>query len=91
MEAALDCIDQDCETGRLYRLRLDPIAVEKCAFELSESYTTQFLGRTLDILHVANASTAGCKVFVTSDKRQAKLAQAAALEVDFIDLQQITP
>jgi predicted nucleic acid-binding protein len=43
---------------------------------------TQILGtRTLDILHVAQASVLGTKEFLTFDHRQAALAKAAGLKV----------
>jgi predicted nucleic acid-binding protein len=37
--------------------------------------------RTLDILHVAAALVAGVRDFVTGDRRQASLAEAAGLKV----------
>jgi len=86
----LDCIDEDSATGRLFRLRPDPSALESYALKLSSNFAADHLCRSLDILHVAHACEAGIPTFITSDQRQAILAEKAGLEVDFIDLSQTT-
>lgn len=82
----LECFDQDIAEGRLLKLDLDPMKVESNALDLSANFTSQILCRSLDILHVANALTATIPTFVTGDKRQAQLAEAAGLEVEFIEI-----
>ncbi|MFT5836637.1 MAG: putative nucleic acid-binding protein [Candidatus Azotimanducaceae bacterium] len=86
LEKMLDCIDYDIAEGRLYKLRSDAKKIETTAFDLSERFTTHLLSRSLDILHVAIALCAEIPNFVTGDKRQAKLAAAAGLEVEFINI-----
>lgn len=50
--------------------------------ELLGSLHTAVLGtRTLDIMHVAQASVLGAEEFLTFDKRQASMAKAAGLRV----------
>lgn len=48
---------------------------------LSGSHTIIIGARTLDILHVAQATVMGIKEFLTFDVRQASLAKAAGLKV----------
>jgi len=86
LHAALSSIDEDIAKGQLRKLHIDPVATEQLALRLSEDHTSKFLSRTLDILHVANALVAGLQVFITADRRQAQLAEAAGLEVEFIEI-----
>ncbi len=83
---ALDTIDGDIAKGQLRKLHTDPVATERLAFSLSEDHTPEFLSRTLDILHVANALIGGLSTFITADKRQAQLADAAGLDVELIEI-----
>jgi len=50
------------------------------AERLSTSHSERLGTRSLDILHVAAALVTGCRVFLTFDARQAKLAKAAGLK-----------
>lgn len=86
LDSALACVDEDIQHGQLLKLHLDPVATEQLALSLSEDYTATFLSRTLDILHVASSLIAGITTFVTSDNRQAQLAEAAGLIVEFIEI-----
>lgn len=81
---ALRCIEQDMENGRLQKLQVDPNAVEQLALKLSKEFTVSILSRSLDILHVASALVAREARFATCDQRQAKLAEAAGLDVEFL-------
>ena len=49
------------------------------AEDLSERFTRKLNTRAFDVLHVAIALETGCRAFVTFDKDQAKLAEAAGL------------
>jgi predicted nucleic acid-binding protein len=51
------------------------------AERLSASHTGRLGTRSLDILHVSYALTLGIRTFLTFDKRQAALAEAAGLDV----------
>lgn len=82
----LECIDQDIADGRLRKLSFDSAKVESNALNLSAKFTSQILCRSLDIIHVASALAADIPTFVTGDKRQAQLAEAAGLEVEFIEI-----
>lgn len=55
--------------------------VNREAERLSGLYTKVIGTRTLDILHVAQATILGIKEFLTFDARQAALAKAAGLKV----------
>ncbi len=50
------------------------------AERLSASHSERLGTRSLDILHVAAALVAGCGLFLTFDKRQARLAKAAGMK-----------
>lgn len=86
LKLALNYIDEDIATGRLQRLRPDPMLIESQCFELSRCYSSENLCRTLDIIHVATAMVFAAKTFTTCDRRQAILAEKAGLKVVFIDL-----
>jgi hypothetical protein len=51
------------------------------ACELSANYTVKLLTRSLDLLHVAAAHAAHCRVFVSADDRQLDVAKASGLTV----------
>lgn len=51
--------------------------------QLSAMYTAEDGCRTLDILHVALASSFGCRRFITGDERQMRLARRVGLHVDW--------
>lgn len=86
MSAALHAIEEDIKKGQLRKLHIDPAVTERLALSLSENHTSKFFSRTLDILHVANALAAGLSLFITADLRQAKLAKAAGLNVELIEI-----
>ncbi len=71
----------DIENQRLVRLSLDMDRVFADAHELSRSYASKFLARSLDLLHVAAAHVATCTTFVSADDRQLAVAKATGLAV----------
>lgn len=69
----------DVENQRLVRMALDLDQVFADAQELSRSYASKFLARSLDLLHVAAAHLATCTTFVSADDRQLAMAKATGL------------
>ena len=65
----------------LARVPLDLDSVFTRAAELSRTYTSRHLTRSVDLLHVAAAQTIMCTTFVSADDRQLSAAKAAALKV----------
>ena len=63
-------LHDDLELQRLVRVSLDLDSVFADAYELSRLYTSKFLSRSLDLLHVAAARVATCTTFVSADDRQ---------------------
>lgn len=74
-------LQEDVEAQRLVPLALDWNRVFASACELSESHTVKLLTRSLDLLHVAAAHAASCRVFVSADDRQLAVAKATGLKV----------
>jgi hypothetical protein len=46
-----------------------------------ENHTAKLFTRSLDLLHVAAAHAASCRVFVSADDRQLAVAKATGLKV----------
>jgi len=74
-------LHDDIENQRLVRLSLDLDRVFADAYELSRLYTSKFLVRSLDLLHVAAARVATCTTFISADDRQLAVAKATGLAV----------
>ena len=74
-------LHDDIENQRLLRLSLDLDRVFADACELSRLYTSKFLSRSLDLLHVAAARVATCTTFISADDRQLAVAKATGLGV----------
>ena len=74
-------LQDDIEAQRLVPLALDWDRVFASACELSENHTAKLLTRSLDLLHVAAAHAASCRVFVSADDRQLAVAKATGLKV----------
>ena len=69
------------KTSGIYRLvPLDSVTFD-LARSLAERYGRQLGVRALDVLHVAAALRNGAVAFATFDARQAKLAEAAGLDL----------
>ena len=77
-------LEDDLENQRLVRLSLDLDRVFADARELSRSYASKCLARSLDLLHVAAAHVATCTTFISADDRQLAVAKGTGLAV--IDL-----
>ena len=69
----------DLETHRLRQMTLDFEQVCATAMRLSRQYTSRFLTRSLDLLHVAAAHEIACRTFVSADDRQLRVARASGL------------
>ena len=82
-------LHDDLENQRLVRLSLDLDRVLADASELSRLYTSKFLSRSLDLLHVAAARVATCTTFVSADDRQLAVAKATGLAV--VDIKRRVP
>lgn len=74
-------LKDDVDAERVVPVALDWATVFAMACELSEAHTARLLTRSLDLLHIAAAHAAGCRVFVSADHRQLAAAQAAGLKV----------
>lgn len=74
-------LHDDIENQRLVRLSLDLDRVFPDACELSRLYTSKFLSRSLDLLHVAAARIVMCTTFISADDRQLAVAKATGLAV----------
>ena len=78
--AILAQLADDLDDQRLVPLSIDlePAFAEAAA--LSDMHTSQFLTRSLDLLHVAAAHMIECTTFASADDRQLKLAKATGLK-----------
>lgn len=81
MTAAFLKIESDIQAGRLFQVSIEWSDVFRRANELSAAYTVQGGCRTLDILHVALASSFDCRHFITNDERQRNLARHIGMKV----------
>jgi predicted nucleic acid-binding protein len=79
MADALGSFDEDFAEGRYSQADLLWRAALQRAGDLSRKHTAALGCRSLDVLHVASALELGLKQFLTFDRRQQELAQAAAL------------
>jgi len=73
---AIADLEEDFSSGRLQLVDMLWCKALLWAADLSRKYTPNLGTRTLDVLHVASAQALDCRVFVTYDDRQAKLARA---------------
>ena len=79
--AAIDLIKADLRSGVLQIVEVDwNHTWQECRL-LSDQFASRTGARTMDALHVAAARLLGVKEFLTSDRRQAKLARAIGLKV----------
>ena len=75
----INSITEDLNNEVLYRPDFIWARVFHLAIQLSVSHTSGIGCRSLDILHVAIAKTAGFSNFITYDRRQSKLAERIGL------------
>lgn len=78
-DAYLQALETDVRAGVFLRSAMPAAAYERALF-LARRHTRQSGVRSLDILHVAIALELGTQVFLTFDRGQKKLAQAAGLK-----------
>ena len=78
---ALRDLADDVEAGVWETPRYDLMDVHAHAEALARQHAAALGTRTLDVLHVAAAVSLGATAFVTGDRRQASLADAAGLRV----------
>ena len=81
VEATLELLGTDIESGVLQRLQLAWPTVFATALRLSLAHSRSLGTRTLDLLHIAAALAADSSEFVTADDRQGKAAVKAGLKV----------
>jgi predicted nucleic acid-binding protein len=74
-------IEQDLQAGLLIYTRVSWTDVFRLADELSDKHSGKEGQRTIDLLHVALALECGAKTFLSFDRRQRSLAEAANLIV----------
>lgn len=77
--AILRQLEEDIESRRLRPTSMDLERVVADATDLSRRYTSRFLVRSLDLLHVASAHILLCKSFISADDRQLAVAKASGL------------
>ena len=80
-DASLNLLLADLAAGILAHCQppLSDVMIE--AERLSATHSEQLGTRSLDILHVAAALTAGSRTFLSFDTRQTKLAKASGLKI----------
>lgn len=74
-------IDEDLRDGILIHTVAEWTNVFRRADDLSERHAAREGQRTIDLLHVAIALECDAKTFLSFDRRQRKLAEAAGLRV----------
>jgi predicted nucleic acid-binding protein len=74
-------IEQDLQARLLIYTRVSWTDVFRLADELSDKHSGKEGQRTIDLLHVALALECGAKTFLSFDRRQRSLAEAANLIV----------
>ena len=79
--AAIRRIEEAIASGRLAHAPLPWTDALRKAEQLSADHAERIGSRSADTLHVATALLAGATRFLSFDKRQRELAQAAGLEV----------
>lgn len=77
---------EDLQAGLFWWEDTDWESLWERSGQLAERFTSRFLCRTLDILHVAAAEQSGAEFFLTGDGRQERLAKAVGLPVIRIPL-----
>ena len=78
---AFGLIEDDLREQLFIHTPVEWTNVFRMADELSEKHASQDEQRTIDLLHVAIALECGAKTFLSFDRRQRRLAEAAGLRV----------
>jgi predicted nucleic acid-binding protein len=84
LDATLAAIRSDVEAGVFFRAQIAWAPVFEGALRMSAAYSRHLGTRSLDLLHVATACLLNPKEFITSDQRQAELAEREGLKVVLI-------
>lgn len=84
MRHILQHINTDLSAGTFTAQLCDWPLLWQRANQLAEAHTPRILCRTLDILHVAIAETAGTDLLITGDGRQLELCRAIGLKAQAI-------
>jgi predicted nucleic acid-binding protein len=74
-------LDQDIQAGRMARETPEWSDVWRRVDQLAQEHTHKILCRTLDIIHVAIADITAADLFITGDRRQARLCRALGIRV----------
>lgn len=82
--ATLAAVRADVDAGAFFRAQIEWAPVFEAALRLSAVYSRRLGTRTLDLLHIAAACLLDAKEFITSDQRQAELAEREGLKVVLI-------
>ncbi|HXP61622.1 MAG TPA: hypothetical protein VN829_14085 [Dongiaceae bacterium] len=80
-DAALARLEHLLARRALLDVTLDMEAAITLAANLSSAHTERLGARAIDLLHVAGALTLESELFLTTDERQARLANAEGLKV----------
>ena len=80
-DAALDRLERFLFRRTLVDVALDTDTVIIQATALGSAHTERLGARAIDLLHVAGALALESEIFLTTDHRQAQLAQAEGLQV----------
>ena len=80
-DAAFSRLERYLARRALLDVTLDIDAAILLAVNLSTAHTERIGARAIDLLHVASALTLESELFLTTDRRQAQLANAEGLKV----------
>ena len=81
LKASLNLIDDDLDSGLLFRPDLNWFEVYRQAESLSRNHSASSGSRSLDLLHIASCLLLEAADFLTFDNRQATLAKKAGLNL----------
>lgn len=80
-DAVMADIERQIEAGFFRVVQVSQAAIYTKACELSDSHTPAILARSLDLMHVAAAMLCKARLFLSTDARQRKVAEAEGLTV----------
>jgi predicted nucleic acid-binding protein len=80
-DAILADINHHLETGFFRMAEVSQADIYQKAAKLSDHHTPEHLTRSLDLMHVATAVLASARIFLSTDARQRRVAQAEGLLV----------
>lgn len=80
-DAVMAEIDRQISTGFFQMAQVSQAAIYARAEELSDRHTPAHFTRSLDLMHVAAALLCKASIFLSTDARQKKVAEAEGLKV----------